>query len=75
VKAPVSALAAIVRRAMPAALPVLACLAGLAAVGCTDGTTPDCSDAQCLPVLVEAGPTDAPDDAADAAAAPEPDGG
>ena len=67
-----------------AALAALACLAVLGtAAGCTDGTTPDCSDAQCLPVLVEAGPTDAPDDTSDAgetgdapdAATLAPDGG
>ena len=68
-------------------LAALACVAGLgAAAGCTDGTTPDCTDAaQCLPVLVEASPTDAPenatgdaaDDATDAGpdATPTPDGG
>jgi hypothetical protein len=33
-----------------------ACLACPGALGCTDGTTPDCSDAQCLVVsVVEAG--------------------
>ena len=37
------------------------CLVGAAAAGCTDGTTPDCSDAQCLVVsVVEAG-SDAPE--------------
>jgi hypothetical protein len=36
---------------------VLVCT-GVAAA-CTDGTTPDCSDAQCLPVIVVAGGGDA----------------
>jgi hypothetical protein len=48
--------------------------AGLALLaGCTDGTTPDCSDAQCLPVLVDAGWSDAPDAPAAADDASEPD--
>ena len=60
-------------------LTALACLASLAAAGCTDGTTPDCDDAQCSPVLVEAAAPDASDagDAADdaAVATSAPDGG
>jgi len=63
-------------------LAVLACLPGLGAAGCTDGTTPDCADAQCLPVLVEAAAMDAGDAADDAPnaeidgqATPAPDGG
>ena len=51
-----------------------------AAQGCTDGTTPDCSDAQCLVVsVVEAGGDGvAPDggaDGSDDAAAVEPQDG
>jgi hypothetical protein len=45
-----------VRRPALAASLGLVCFIGAAAQGCTDGTTPDCSDAQCLVVsVVEAG--------------------
>jgi hypothetical protein len=44
----------------------LVCLLGAAAQGCTDGTTPDCSDAQCLVVsVVEAGTDGGGGDASD----------
>ncbi len=41
-----------VRRPALAVSVCLVCFVGAAAQGCTDGTTPDCSDAQCLVVSV-----------------------
>ena len=55
-----------VRRPALAASLGLVCFIGAAAQGCTDGTTPDCSDAQCLVVsVVEAGSDATEGDASD----------
>ena len=56
----------VVRRPALAASLGLVCFLGAAAQGCTDGTTPDCSDAQCVVVsVVEAGSDAAEGDAGD----------
>jgi hypothetical protein len=62
----------VLRRPNFAAGAGLACLICAGAQGCTQGTTPDCADAQCqLVSVVEGGEDAASGDAAEDTAAPE----